>query len=84
MFAIQLTHLERALAERNITLHLSEAACDYLIGKGYNPAYGARPIKRVIQRQLQNQLALRLLEGQLNNGDAMLVDLDAEGQLIFM
>jgi ATP-dependent Clp protease ATP-binding subunit ClpB len=75
--AIQLRELRERLAERSIELRLSEAATDLLAAAGYDPAFGARPLKRLIQRELQDALAMRLLSGQLRDGDAVIVD--AEG-----
>ena len=61
--AIQLTRLQALLAERKITLEVDDAARRWLADAGYDPVYGARPLKRVIQRELQNPLATELLEG---------------------
>ena len=63
--AIQLKRLEKLLADRKITLDLDEAAIAWLAEKGYDPAYGARPLKRVIQKQLQDPLAERILSGEV-------------------
>jgi ATP-dependent Clp protease ATP-binding subunit ClpB len=71
---IQLAHLRRLLAERKITLELTEAAKLHLAEIGYDPTFGARPLKRVIQRELQDPLALRLLQGEFKEGDAIRVD----------
>lgn len=81
---IQLARMERLLAARHLTLELTPAARDYLADKGYDPVYGARPLKRAIQRELQDPLALQLLEGSIRDGDHIGVDaaLDGEG-LIF-
>ncbi|MFN2588802.1 MAG: ATP-dependent chaperone ClpB [Actinomycetota bacterium] len=75
----ELTHLERRLAERNVELRLTQRARDYLAEKGYDPAYGARPLKRLIQREIENELALRLLDGTFRDGDAITVDAGAGG-----
>ncbi len=79
---IQLAHLRRLLAERKLTLHLSEAAKFHLAEAGYDPTFGARPLKRVIQRELQDPLALRLLQGDFKEGDTIRVDYQ-EGTLKF-
>ncbi|GIK40644.1 MAG: chaperone protein ClpB [Chloroflexota bacterium] len=79
---IQLAHLRRLLAERKITLELTEAAKLHLAEIGYDPTFGARPLKRVIQRELQDPLALRLLQGEFKEGDAIRVDFK-EGSLVF-
>ena len=74
---IQLKRLERLLADRRMTIELDAAARDWLAAKGFDPAYGARPLKRVIQKELQDPLARLLLEGRLKDGDAVIVS--AEG-----
>ena len=61
---IQIEHLKRLLAERKITIELDAAAMAWLANAGYDPVYGARPLKRVIQRELQNPLAQSILEGR--------------------
>jgi ATP-dependent Clp protease ATP-binding subunit ClpB len=71
---IQLAHLRKLLAERKITLELTEAAQFHLAEAGYDPTFGARPLKRVIQRELQDPLALRLLQGDFKEGDIIRVD----------
>ncbi len=63
--------LQRLLAERNITLVLSDAARDALADEGYDPHYGARPLKRTLQRRVQNPLAMKLLEGAFKPGDTV-------------
>src|SRR4051812_38813024 len=68
---IQLRHLERLLADRKIELHVDETAKTWLANTGYDPVYGARPLKRVIQRQLQNPLAKMLLSGAVKDGDTV-------------
>jgi len=65
---IQLRHLERLLAERKIDLVLDESARAWLAEKGYDPAYGARPLKRVIQREVQDPLADKILAGEIGDG----------------
>ena len=74
---IQLGRLEKLLFDRKIDLALDDAAKDWLAEKGYDPVYGARPLKRVIQRYLQNPLALQILEGGIKDGDK--VPVSAEG-----
>src|SRR5690606_6735288 len=61
---IQLAHLRRRLAERDIQLELESAAVDRLAEAGFDPVYGARPLKRAIQQQLENPLAQRILKGE--------------------
>ena len=74
---IQLSTLRRRLAEREMGLVLSEAAGDRLADAGYDPVYGARPLKRVIQQQLENPLAQRILRGEFAPGD--LIEVSAVG-----
>ena len=78
---IQLGRLRKLLADRKITLELDPAAREWLGEKGYDPIYGARPLKRVIQRSLQNPLASLILEGRVNDGDTVKVSA-AEGGLL--
>ena len=79
---IQLRHLQKLLAERKITLELDEEAKRWLAEAGYDPVYGARPLKRVIQRELQNPLALEILEGRIQDGDSVRVTVSPLGLLI--
>src|SRR5499427_615616 len=79
---IQVDHLRKRLAERKIGLVLTEAARALLAERGWDPVYGARPLKRTIQRLVQDQLAMRLLRGEFGEGDTVRVDA-AEGELIF-
>jgi ATP-dependent Clp protease ATP-binding subunit ClpB len=67
--AIQLEQLSEILAQRKITLSLDQGARAWLAERGYDPVYGARPLKRVIQRELQNPLAGLILEGRVGDGD---------------
>jgi ATP-dependent Clp protease ATP-binding subunit ClpB len=79
---IQVTGLERILAERKIGLRLDESAKAWLANTGYDPVYGARPLKRVIQRELQNPLATMLLEGRIRDGEAVQVSAGEGGLAI--
>lgn len=79
---IQLAHLRRLLEDRKIELELDDAATAWLANAGYDPAYGARPLKRVIQRHLQNPLATMLLEGSIADGDTVGVGAGPDGLLI--
>src|SRR5579862_9077526 len=79
---LQLVRLRERLAERGLTLELTDAAKDVIGEAGWDPAYGARPLKRAIQRLLENPLALRLLEGDFADGGAILVDAQ-NGDLVF-
>ena len=78
----QLERLRERLSERGIVLELTDAAKDALAEAGWDPAYGARPLKRAIQRLVENPLALRLLDGEFADGDAIRVDAH-EGELAF-
>ena len=78
----QLARLRERLAERRIELELTEAAKEALAEAGWDPTYGARPLKRAIQRMVENPLALRLLEGEFAEGDTVRVDV-AEDELVF-
>jgi ATP-dependent Clp protease ATP-binding subunit ClpB len=71
---LQLERLERTLAQRHITLDVTPEAKALIAAEGYDPVYGARPLKRVIQRLLQNPIALELLEGNFHEGDTVLVE----------
>ena len=79
---IQLQGLRRRLADRNLQLHVAAAALDFLSTEGYDPVYGARPLKRAIQRLLQDPLAMRILEGEFHDGDSIEVDSGAGGLTI--
>ncbi|MCP3969373.1 MAG: ATP-dependent chaperone ClpB [Rhodobacteraceae bacterium] len=79
---IQLELLKRRLARRKIGLELDEAAMKWLADEGYDPVFGARPLKRVIQRHLQNQLAEMLLAGDVHDGDVVQVGAGADGLII--
>jgi ATP-dependent Clp protease ATP-binding subunit ClpB len=76
---IQLRSLVKRLEERKVHVELNDAARDQLVAEGYDPAYGARPLKRTIQRRLLDPLALRVLEGEFREGDTVLVDAGPDG-----
>jgi len=77
--SIQLKYLEKLLADRHITLQLDDLARTWLADAGYDPAYGARPLKRVILRNLQNPLATKILEGTIKDGDTVTVSAGKDG-----
>ncbi len=79
---IQLRRLDKMLAERGLTLRLTDRARDFLAEAGYDPAYGARPLKRAIQEHLQNPLALALLQGQFPRGSTVTADVE-NGRIMF-
>src|SRR5262249_54186008 len=81
---IQLGRLRQRLAERKITLELTDAAREHLVRVGYEPAYGARPLKRTIQRELETALGRQLLEGKVRDGQTVRVGYDGKkGELTF-
>jgi len=80
---IQLKRLEKLLAERKITLEVTPEAKRVLAEEGYDPAFGARPLKRSIQRMIQNPLALAVLEGKFGDNDVIVVRPDGKGGLEF-
>ncbi len=81
---IQLRRLGKMLAERGLTLRLTDRARDFVAEAGYDPAYGARPLKRAIQQYVQDPLALALLEGKFERGDTVVADVDAaQGKIVF-
>jgi ATP-dependent Clp protease ATP-binding subunit ClpB len=73
---IQLARVLQRLADQRIHLTVSDAAKDLLAREGYDPVFGARPLKRVIQRQLLDALSLELLAGKFKEGDTVKVDVD--------
>jgi ATP-dependent Clp protease ATP-binding subunit ClpB len=79
---LQLRRLEQRLAERGITIELTDAAKEHLAEAGWDPTYGARPLKRALQRLVENPLAMRLLDGELGDGDTIRVDV-RDGELMF-
>ena len=70
---LQLKHVERLLEARGLHLEVDQGAKELLVGQGFDPVYGARPLKRVIQREVQNPLALAILEGKYEDGDTIRV-----------
>lgn len=80
---IQLQQLYNRLAERKLTLELSDGARRQIAQEGYDPVYGARPLKRVIQQRIQNPLAIKLLQGEFKEGQHILVGLNTEGDFTF-
>jgi ATP-dependent Clp protease ATP-binding subunit ClpB len=80
---LQLARLEKLLADRKLSLQLTPEAREILATEGYDPAFGARPLKRAIQRLLQNPLAMAVLEGRFSEGDHIVVGVDPKGELTF-
>jgi ATP-dependent Clp protease ATP-binding subunit ClpB len=82
--AIQVRKLEQRLLEKRIQLNVTDKSKEWLARKGFDPAYGARPLKRVIQKEIQDKLALKILEGKFKEGDTIAVDADErKGELVF-
>ncbi|WP_298433805.1 ATP-dependent chaperone ClpB [Geobacter sp.] len=81
---IQIRDLVKRLAERHLALEITDSARAYLAQEGYDPAYGARPLKRTIQRKIQDPLALMLLEGRFRDGDTIRVDLSMGGDSLVL
>jgi ATP-dependent Clp protease ATP-binding subunit ClpB len=79
---IQIARLQKLLDDRKVTITLDNTAREWLAGQGYDPAYGARPLKRVIQKSLQDPLAEMTLEGTIKDGDAVKVSANDEGLVI--
>ncbi|QQE63707.1 ATP-dependent chaperone ClpB [Leptolyngbya sp. BL0902] len=75
---LQVVRLEQRLADRKMAVKLSEAALDFLAEVGYDPVYGARPLKRAIQRELETQIAKSILRGEFGEGDTIFVDVENE------
>ncbi len=80
---LRLKDLDRLLADRKITLELTEAARKAIFAAGYDRAYGARPLKRAIQRMVQDKLAVKILDGSVLHGDRVVVDAAGDGGLSF-
>jgi ATP-dependent Clp protease ATP-binding subunit ClpB len=76
---IQLKRVENLLREQKIFFEISQSACDHLVESGYDPVYGARPLKRAIQREVENPLATKLLENTFISGDTIIIDKNENG-----
>jgi ATP-dependent Clp protease ATP-binding subunit ClpB len=79
---IQLDGLQRRLEDRKLSVTLTDSARDYLANKGYDPAFGARPLKRLIQREIQDPLAMKMLSGDIKDGDSVEIG-ESDGGLVF-
>jgi ATP-dependent Clp protease ATP-binding subunit ClpB len=79
--AIQLGRLRTRLADRRIELDVTDAAMARLAHEGFDPAYGARPLKRVIQREIGDRAAMLILDGQVSEGGVVVVDAESDGSL---
>jgi ATP-dependent Clp protease ATP-binding subunit ClpA len=80
---LQLAYLTKRAAERNIELKYTEKLKNLIAKEGYDPAYGARPLKRLIQKKIQDTLALMILKGEVKEGDAVALDVDTKGNVVF-
>jgi ATP-dependent Clp protease ATP-binding subunit ClpB len=81
---IQLRRLQERLADRKITLELTDAAKTHLVSIGYDPSYGARPLKRALQKEVENTLGRAMLEGKVRDGQTVVGDYDTkEGKMTF-
>jgi ATP-dependent Clp protease ATP-binding subunit ClpB len=80
---IQLGRLRQRLAERKIALDLTPAARDHFANTGYDPVYGARPLKRLLQKEIETALARKILAGEVKDGSRIVVDVGPGGQLQF-
>jgi ATP-dependent Clp protease ATP-binding subunit ClpB len=83
IIGLQLKRLDKLLTEKKLSIRLTPAARAYLAAEGYDQAFGARPLKRAIQRLVQNPLALAVLEGRFLEGDRIKVDTGPDGELVF-
>jgi ATP-dependent Clp protease ATP-binding subunit ClpB len=79
---LQIKRIEHLLEEQKITLALSDSALDHIVNSGYDPVYGARPLKRAIQRELENPIATKILENSFIAGDKILIDC-VDNKLVF-
>ena len=79
---IQISHLEKLLKEKNITLQITEDAKEFLAQRGFNPIYGARPLKRTIRQLVENPLSKKLLSGEFNENDKLIIDMN-DDEIIF-
>jgi ATP-dependent Clp protease ATP-binding subunit ClpB len=80
---IQIKYLNERLAEKNMGLELTEKAKELIATYGYDPTFGARPLKRAIQRHIENPLALKILDGTFVEGDKIIVDVNDFGEFVF-
>lgn len=78
---IQIAAIEKRLAEKNIKLNVNEAAFIWIVNNGYDPVYGARPLKRLLKNQIENKLALKILDGEISDNDAADIIVGSNGQL---
>ncbi|MFX1397693.1 MAG: ATP-dependent chaperone ClpB [Promethearchaeota archaeon] len=80
---IQMNNINKTLAEKNIDITLTDNAKEFMSDKGYDPNYGARPLKRALQKYVLDSLSLRIIEGKVNEGDSVLVDVNKKNEIVF-
>jgi ATP-dependent Clp protease ATP-binding subunit ClpB len=80
---VQIEQVKKLLAQRNLSIVVTQPAKEWLGKQGYDPVYGARPLKRLITERLLNPLSMRLLEGKTKPGDSITIDLDSKKDLTF-
>jgi len=80
---IQFGLLKKRLIDRKLTVELTERAKEVIAAEGFDPIYGARPLKRAIQKRIQDPLAIKLLDGEIREGDRVLIDASSAGELVF-
>lgn len=81
---IQLGQLQKRLAQRRLTLEVSAPAKKWLAARGFDPIYGARPLRRLVQQAIGDQLAKQLLAGEVHDGDVVPVNVSADGESLIL
>ncbi|MFO8075549.1 MAG: hypothetical protein R6T85_05475, partial [Egibacteraceae bacterium] len=79
---VQLRRVAERFAQRDLGLEVSDEAKDWLAARGYDPVYGARPLKRVLRKELEDKVALALLDGRYDEGDTVVVDAGEDGLVL--
>ncbi|MBP7794403.1 MAG: AAA family ATPase, partial [Candidatus Saccharicenans sp.] len=80
---LQIDLLRQRLADKKINLEIKNKARELLAERGFDPVYGARPLKRVIQRDVQNPLAMKILAGEFKEGETVVIDIGSNGEIVF-
>jgi ATP-dependent Clp protease ATP-binding subunit ClpB len=83
IIGIQIGLVQKRLQDRKINLELTDRVREYISEEGYSPVYGARPLKRALQRIIEDSLATRILEGEIAEGDDIVADLNGNGEIVF-
>lgn len=78
---IMISNIEKRLSEHNITLNVTDQAFVWIVNNGYDPVYGARPLRRLLKNQIENKLALKLLSGEIEDNDTADIVVGSDGQL---